>query len=53
MTLNVATGAVISIDTKGVIEYWDGDSLAPLIEPQVKFEYKSETDLYDLAKVRT
>ena len=52
MTLNIPTGTVISVDMKGIIEYWDGDSLLPLSKPDVLFEYKSETDLYDLAKVR-
>lgn len=51
MSLNVVTGTVISVDSKGIIEYWDGDSLLPVSKPDVNFEYKSETDLYDLAKV--
>jgi hypothetical protein len=51
MALNVATGTVISVDGKGIIEYWDGDTLLPLASPEVAFRYKSDTDLYDLAKV--
>ena len=51
MTLNVMNGAVISIDSKGIIEYWDGDTLLPVSKPNVMFDYKSDTDLFDLAKV--
>ena len=51
MALNVPTGTVISVDSKGIIEYWDGDTLNPLASPDVAFRYKSDTDLYDLAKV--
>jgi hypothetical protein len=51
MSLNVPVGAVVSIDAKGVIEYWDGDTLQPLSAPDVQFRYKGDTDLFDLAKV--
>lgn len=51
MSLNIPVGAVVSVDAKGVIEYWDGDTLQPLSDPEVKFRYKGDTDLFDLAKV--
>jgi len=42
---------VVSIDTSGMIEYWDGTTFE---WPQVvKFQYKTETDLYDFAKKKT
>eukprot|EP00750_Incisomonas_marina_P017727 INCI2388.1.p1 GENE.INCI2388.1~~INCI2388.1.p1 ORF type:complete len:685 (-),score=152.56 INCI2388.1:36-2090(-) len=56
MALNYAADVVVSIDMRGVIEYWDaGDYQFPgktASDPKGKvlFQYKSETDLYDLAK---
>lgn len=53
MALNVAHQTVVSIDSRGVIEYWEADSLAPATSPMTTFTYKSETSLYELAKVKT
>ena len=59
MALNTPADVVISVDIKGVIEYWDaGDYTFPgktASDPKGKvlFQYKSETDLYDLAKAKT
>jgi WD40 repeat protein len=56
MDLNVALGAVVSVDARGMIEYWSCSTLtfpAP-DDPSgaiVSFQYKTETDLYALAKV--
>uniref|UniRef100_A0A7S4NGL0 peptidylprolyl isomerase n=2 Tax=Guillardia theta TaxID=55529 RepID=A0A7S4NGL0_GUITH len=43
--------AVISTDKKGIIEMWDPDTLQ--IPSGVKFRFKSDTDLYELAKTRS
>ena len=51
MALNVSVNVVISADAKGVIEYWDAESGLMPETPIVSFTYKTETDLYDLAKV--
>eukprot|EP01038_Epipyxis_sp_PR26KG_P013453 gene13453-18043_t len=54
LALNVVGRCVVSIDGKGVIEYWDVNSYAfPSSEQRVSFSMKSDTDLYDLAKART
>eukprot|EP00271_Cylindrocystis_brebissonii_P022293 TRINITY_DN852_c0_g1_i2.p1 TRINITY_DN852_c0_g1~~TRINITY_DN852_c0_g1_i2.p1 ORF type:complete len:547 (-),score=128.77 TRINITY_DN852_c0_g1_i2:474-2114(-) len=46
---------VVSADTKGLIEYWTGDNYSfPLASSGcVNFQYKTETDLYALAKAKT
>jgi hypothetical protein len=51
MTLNVPTSTVLSVDAKGIIEYWDAETLESVSEPDVLFRYKTETDLFELAKV--
>jgi peptidylprolyl isomerase domain and WD repeat-containing protein 1 len=51
MVLNYLMQSVVSVDARGLIEYWDINSFgAP---SGVTFSMKSETDLYDLAKVKT
>lgn len=53
MALNTIASTVISIDTKGMIEYWNINTyLTPSI-PTISYKYKTETGLYDLAKSRT
>ena len=51
MGLNEPQGAVISVDSRGVIEYWDaeGDHGLPA---GLDFRFKTETDLYEVAKSR-
>ena len=49
MVLNPVYFSVISVDTKGMIEYWDVDSFQPPHD-RLQFQHKIETDLYDLAK---
>ena len=60
-------GVVVSADTRGLIEYWDVDTLiAPAAcstssststsassSTTVSFRFKTETDLYELAKAKT
>jgi peptidylprolyl isomerase domain and WD repeat-containing protein 1 len=56
MALNVPHNIVISIDTKGVIEYWLGSGSFDVpcaTNDAVTFKYKTDTDLYDLAKSKT
>ena len=53
MALNVSVNVVISADAKGVIEYWDAETCLMPEAPIVSFTYKTETDLYDLAKAKT
>lgn len=52
MVLNVAMCCVISADSRGVLEYWDVDTCDLPID-RISFKYKTETDLYDLAKKKT
>ena len=51
MKLNAAKDAMVSADERGVIEYWT--TAAPHAPPKnVTFRYKTETDLYVLAKAK-
>lgn len=52
MRYNEAHDAVISIDAKGIIEYWDASSHSFPSEA-VSFDSKLDTDLYALAKAQT
>jgi peptidylprolyl isomerase domain and WD repeat-containing protein 1 len=52
MSLNCVAQTVLSVDSKGMIEYWDALTFA-MPKERVQFAFKSETDLYDLAKART
>ena len=52
MALNVLANTIISSDMKGVLEYWDVDTYE-LPSNRIKFNYKSETDLYEHAKSGT
>ena len=52
----MALHMVVSVDARGMIEYWDCETLS-FLEPAearnrgISFLYKTETDLYALAKV--
>ena len=56
LAYNESASTVISADAKGVIEYWAADPEegfgAPPAAAGLKFEFKSETDLFDVAKAR-
>ena len=41
---------MVSVDTAGQIEVWDPDTLQ--LPAGARFKYKSDTDLYDLAKCK-
>mmetsp|Transcript_21447 Transcript_21447/g.27271 ORF Transcript_21447/g.27271 Transcript_21447/m.27271 type:complete len:607 (-) Transcript_21447:39-1859(-) len=49
LCFNERFNTVISIDTSGVIEYWDPET-KKIPSNNVKFKFKSETHLYELAK---
>lgn len=53
LALNMVANVVISADAKGVIEYWDAGTFVMPDSPVVSFQYKTETDLYDMAKAKT
>jgi peptidylprolyl isomerase domain and WD repeat-containing protein 1 len=53
LTPNPKFNFVISSDSRGMLEYWDADSYEPPSSSVVSFRFKSETDLYDLAKSKT
>ncbi|ETL92682.1 hypothetical protein L917_09060, partial [Phytophthora nicotianae] len=52
---NPVANCVISADQKGIIEYWDADTykLPTKAKGVVKFKFKGETDLFELAKCKT
>jgi len=49
MALNPGLSLMVSADSHGVIEYWDMSGNFP--KDSLKFKFKTETDLYDIAKV--
>ncbi|CAI5731538.1 unnamed protein product [Peronospora destructor] len=54
LAFNSVTNCVISADQKGIVEYWDADSYKfPTDRKVAKFQFKGETDLYELAKNKT
>ena len=60
MAFNPQANCVISGDSKGVLEYWDPETYEGLVERtketarmEVKFKFKLDTDLYEMAKVPT
>ena len=56
ISLNRRAGVLVSVDRKGLIEYWSSDNYQ-LISNQnskfVSFRLKSSTDLFELAKTKT
>lgn len=51
MRFNAAKQCVVSGDRRGVIEYWSPATGRLPPPPAVRFQFKSETDLYTMAKV--
>ena len=41
---------VISCDEMGMLEYWGGSTSSYEFPSNVKFQYKTQTDLYEFAK---
>ncbi|KAH9297785.1 hypothetical protein KI387_029467, partial [Taxus chinensis] len=52
MKYNHAFDMVISADSKGLIEYWSPETLK-FPDKGVEFKFKTDTNLYDLAKAKT
>ena len=52
MQYNSAYDIVVSGDEAGMLEYWSGPSQDYSFPKTVKFEYKTDTDLYEFVKVR-
>ncbi|PWA48018.1 cyclophilin71 [Artemisia annua] len=52
MKYNHAFDTVISADAMGIIEYWDPNTLQ-FPNSEVKFKYKSDTDLFAIVKCKT
>eukprot|EP00850_Spirogloea_muscicola_P005865 SM000027S09646 [mRNA] locus=s27:578944:585194:+ [translate_table: standard] len=52
MKYMAAADVVISADAKGIIEYWSPETLQ-FPSSKVAFKYKTDTDLYALAKANT
>merc|ERR1711936_829714 len=52
MTYNVVFETVISADVSGMIEFWMGPKHLYESPTCVKFEYKTDTDLYEVAKCK-
>lgn len=52
MKYNQVLDSMISADDKGIIEYWNPDTLK-FPENEVKFKYKSDTDLFEIVKCKT
>eukprot|EP01036_Dinobryon_divergens_P031873 gene31873-41358_t len=55
LAIHPSSHVMVSIDTRGMIEYWDYDNYTTTITgaTAVAFKLKTETDLYDLAKAKT
>jgi len=43
---------VVSVDSSGMLEYWTGPRHEYLFPRTVSWQYKTDTDLYEFAKVR-
>ncbi|KAJ7562782.1 hypothetical protein O6H91_03G084400 [Diphasiastrum complanatum] len=52
MKYNSVYNTLVSADDKGLIEYWSPETLLFQSE-KLKFKFKTETDLYSLAKAKT
>jgi len=52
MAFNRLANVVISADERGVLEYWDPETLKQPTGGAITFKYKTDTDLYDVAKAR-
>ena len=50
LTYNVAYETVISADISGMVEYWKGPKDLYEFPSCVQFEFKTDTDLYEVAK---
>ena len=53
MCFDAKRGLGMSCDKRGLLEFWDCETLQAPETDKVQFRFKSETDLYELAKSRT
>ncbi|KAI8917525.1 hypothetical protein DFJ77DRAFT_428966 [Powellomyces hirtus] len=56
MRYNPTANVVLSVDTGGMMEYWEPDmdeGTRPPSAPGVTWEFKSDTDLYEFKKTKT
>ncbi|CAB1120888.1 unnamed protein product [Ectocarpus sp. CCAP 1310/34] len=53
LAFNEPAKTVVSADRSGVLEYWSADDYGRPPARAVKFKFKMDTDLYDLAKAKT
>lgn len=53
MKFNHVYGTAISVDTKGMVEYWTGPKHDYVFPKDVLWEFKTETDLYEFVKSKT
>jgi hypothetical protein len=53
MSMHPINHTIISIDNKGIIEYWNPLTFTLPSSTLIEFQYKTETDLFDLAKNKT
>ncbi|VDN95041.1 unnamed protein product [Brugia pahangi] len=49
---NLHFDCAISVDTKGMLEYWSGPKREYQFPDNVKWTYKTDTDLYEFVKVK-
>jgi len=52
MTYVASKNIVISIDERGMVEYWSGAKTNYEFPQNIKWEYKTDTDLYEFYKVK-
>jgi peptidylprolyl isomerase domain and WD repeat-containing protein 1 len=52
MKSNESFETVVSVDAKGIVEYWSTNDFA-FPASTVKFAFKTDTDLYEFAKRKT
>lgn len=55
MQYNHYLDVVLSVDNKGMFEYWEAEVSGSHLFPESKlsFKYKSETDLYEFPKTKS
>ena len=53
LTYNIAFEVAISADVSGMLEYWNGPKGFYDFPEVVQFEYKTDTDLYEVAKAKS
>lgn len=52
LQFNPVFETVVSVDSSGMLEYWTGPSQDYQFPRNISWEYKTDTDLYEFAKVQ-